>query len=83
MPDYGLVNKTKRLIRKMPVSIDPKDQAVWDYVVGRKRPVTIRQAMKVLLISETHARRALDYFVLKGLADMSKQGGVRFYKVKE
>jgi len=39
--------------------------------------------MKVLLISETHARRALDYFVLKGLADMSKQGGVRFYKVKE
>jgi predicted DNA-binding transcriptional regulator len=77
------VNKTKRLIRKMPVSIDPKDQAVWDYVVGRKRPVTIRQAMKVLLISETHARRALDYFVLKGLADMSKQGGVRFYKVKE
>jgi len=78
-----LVNKTKRLIRKMPVSIDPKDQAVWDYVVGRKRPVTIRQAMKVLLISETHARRALDYFVLKGLADMSKQGGVRFYKVKE
>jgi predicted DNA-binding transcriptional regulator len=83
VPDYGLVNKTKRLIRKMPVSIDPKDQAVWDYVVGRKRPVTIRQAMKVLLISETHARRALDYFVLKGLADMSKQGGVRFYKVKE
>jgi predicted DNA-binding transcriptional regulator len=77
------VNKTKRLIRKMPVSIDPKDQAVWDYVVGRKRPVTIRQAMKVLLISETHARRALDYFVLKGLAEMSKQGGVRFYRVKE
>jgi len=53
------------------------------YVVGRKRPVTIRQAMKVLLISETHARRALDYFVLKGLAEMSKQGGVRFYRVKE
>jgi predicted DNA-binding transcriptional regulator len=67
----------------MAVSIDPKDQAVWDYVVNRKTPVTIRQAMKTLLISETHARRALDYFVSKGLVDMSKQGGVRFYKVKE
>jgi predicted ArsR family transcriptional regulator len=67
----------------MAVSIDPKDQAVWDYVINRKTPVTIRQAMKTLLISETHARRALDYFVSKGLVDMSKQGGVRFYKVKE
>ena len=67
----------------MPVSIDPKDQAVWDYVVRRKTPVTIKQAMKTLLISEAHARRALDYFVLKGLAEVSKQNGVRFYKVKE
>jgi len=67
----------------MPISIDPKDQMVWDYVVSRKRPVTIKQAIKVLLISETHARRALDYFVLKGLAEMNRQGGVRFYKVKE
>lgn len=67
----------------MPVSIDPKDQKVWEYIVSRKRPVTIKQAMKVLLISETHARRALDYFVLKGLAEMSKQGATRFYTVKE
>ena len=67
----------------MPVSIDPKDQAVWNYVVSRKTPVTIKQAVKTLLISETHARRALDYFVLRGLAEMTKQGGVRLYKVKE
>lgn len=66
----------------MPVSIDPKDEKIWQYIVERKTPVTIKQAMKTLLISETHARRALDYFVLKGLADMTKQGGVRFYKVK-
>jgi len=67
----------------MPISIDPKDQKVWKYFTERKTPVTIKQAMKKLLISETHARRALDYFVLKGLAEMSKQGGVRFYRVKE
>jgi len=66
----------------MPISIDPKDQKVWKYFTERKTPVTIKQAMKTLLISETHARRALDYFVLKGLAEMSKQGGVRFYRVK-
>ena len=67
----------------MPVGIDPKDQPVWNYVVSRKTPVTIKQAMKTLLISETHARRALDYFVLKGVAEMTKQGGVRLYRVKE
>jgi predicted ArsR family transcriptional regulator len=67
----------------MPVSIDPKDKVVWDYVVSRKTPVTIKQAMKTLLISEAHARRALDYFVLKGLAETLKQGGTRLYKVKQ
>lgn len=67
----------------MPVAIDPKDQKIWEYVVARKTPVTIKQAMKTLLLSEAHVRRALDYFVLKGLAEMTKQGGTRFYKVKE
>lgn len=67
----------------MPVSIDPKDEKIWDYVIKRNTPVTIKQVMKVLLISEAHARRALDYFALKGLVEMTKQGGTRFYKVKE
>lgn len=67
----------------MPISIDPKDEKVWNYLTQRKTPVTIKQAMKTLLISEAHARRALDYFVMKGLADMDKRGGVRLYKVKQ
>ena len=67
----------------MPVAIDPKDQKIWEYIVARKTPVTIKQTMKTLLLSEAHVRRALDYFVIKGLAEMTKQGGVRFYKVKE
>ena len=67
----------------MPISIDPKDQKIWEYVVSRKTPVTIKQTMKTLLLSDAHVRRALDYFVLKGLAEMTKQGGTRFYKVKE
>lgn len=67
----------------MPVSIDPKDEKIWKYVTERKTPVTIKQAMKALLISEAHARRALDYFAWKGLVEINKQGGVRFYRVKE
>lgn len=67
----------------MPVSIDPKDEKIWKYVTERRTPVTIKQAMKTLLISETHARRALDYFVFKGLMEMTKQGAVRSYRIKE
>lgn len=67
----------------MPVSIDPKDEKIWRYVTERKKPVTIKQVMKALLISETHARRALDYFVLKDLVTMNKIGGVRSYTLKE
>lgn len=67
----------------MAVSIDPKDEKVWEYLIRRRTPVTIKQAMRTLLISEAHARRALDFFVVEGLAEMAKQGGVRFYRVKE
>jgi predicted ArsR family transcriptional regulator len=67
----------------MPVSIDPKDQLIWDYIKKRMSPVTIKHIMKTLLVSEAHARRALDYFVTKGLIDMTKQGRTRFYKAKE
>jgi response regulator of citrate/malate metabolism len=67
----------------MPVSIDPKDQKIWNYFTERRTPVTIRQVMKALLVSETHARRALEYFVFRELAERHKVGGVMTYKVKE
>lgn len=67
----------------MPVSIDPKDQKIWEYFTGRKTPVTIKQVMKTMLVSEAHARRALDYFVLKNLAETYKQSGTRLYRVKQ
>lgn len=67
----------------MPVSIDPKDQKIWEYFIGRKTPVTIKQVMKTMLVSEAHARRALDYFVLKNLAETYKQSGTRLYRVKQ
>ena len=67
----------------MPVSIDPKDEKIWKYVVSRKTPVTIKQVMKVLLVSEAHARRALEYFVFAGLMKRFKANSTRFYSIKE
>lgn len=67
----------------MPVNITPEYEKVWDYFVGRKTPVTIKQAIKALRISETHARRALEHFVFCELADRQKIGGVMTYRIKE
>ena len=66
----------------MPVSIDPKDQKIWDYFINRKTPVTIKQVMKALLVSEAHARRALEYFVFAEIADRTRKGSQKFYQVK-
>jgi predicted ArsR family transcriptional regulator len=62
--------------------IDPKDEKILTYVANKNAPVTIKQVMKALTISETHAKRALDFFVSIGLAESSKQGSIRFYKTK-
>lgn len=62
--------------------VDPKDEKILAYVVERNVPVTIKQVMKALVISETHAKRALEFFVSAGLAEIKKQGSIKFYKVK-
>jgi len=67
----------------MPVNITPEYEKIWDYFVGRKTPVTVKQVRKVLRVSETHARRALEFFVFAELADRFEQNNIRFYRVKE
>lgn len=67
----------------MPVKIDPKDEKIWKYVVSRKTAVTVKQVVKALLVSEAHAKRALEYFVFAELMDRFKAGGTRFYRIKE
>lgn len=64
------------------MKIDPKDEKIFSYVSDKQMPVTVKQVVKALTVSETHAKRALDFFVSNGLAETSKQGSVRFYKVK-
>lgn len=63
-------------------TVDPKDEKILAYISARRTPVTIKQVVKALVISETHAKRALDFFVAKGLAELTKQGSNKFYKVK-
>jgi Fic family protein len=67
----------------MPVNITPEYERVWKYFSARKNPVTVKQVMKALLVSEAQARRALEYFVFKELADRIKSGNKHSYRIKE
>ena len=67
----------------MPISIDPKDEKIWKYLVEHKTPVSQDKMAKYFLISKSHANRALNFFVEKGLAEVVKIGTNKFYKVKE
>jgi len=67
----------------MPIKIAPEYEKIWDYLVKRKTPVTIKQTIKVLRISDTHAKRALEHFVFCKIAERHEVGRVMTYKVKE
>ena len=67
----------------MPVKIDPKDEALWQYLLTHKTPVTQDRIAKHFLISKSHAGRALNYFVEQGIAEIVKIGRTKFYRVKE
>lgn len=67
----------------MPVTIDPKDEKIWKYLVEHKTPVSQDKMAKYFLISKSHAGRALNFFVENGLAEIVRIGTNKFYKVKE
>ena len=67
----------------MPVSIDPKDEKIWNYMLAHKTPVTQEKMAKYFLISKSHASRALNFFVDQGIAEVVRIGQTKFYKVKE
>lgn len=69
--------------KTVPVNIDPKDEKIWKYLVEHKTPVTQEKMAKYFLISKSHAGRALNFFVEKGLAEIVKIGTTKFYRVKE
>ena len=67
----------------MPVSIDPRDEKIWNYMITHKTPVSQEKMARYFLISKSHAGRALNFFVEQGIAEVVKVGTKKFYKVKE
>ena len=67
----------------MPVSIDPRDERIWNYIITHKTPVSQEKMARYFLISKSHAGRALNFFVEQGIAEVVKVGTKKFYKVKE
>ena len=67
----------------MPVSIDPRDEKIWNYMLTHKTPVSQEKMARYFLISKSHAGRALNFFVEQGIAEVVKVGTKKFYKVKE
>jgi len=67
----------------MPINITPEYKKIWEYFIKRKTPVTVKQAIKALRISETHAKRALEYFVFAELADRIQSGRTNSYRIRE
>jgi predicted transcriptional regulator len=67
----------------VPVSIDPRDEKIWNYMITHKTPVSQEKMARYFLISKSHAGRALNFFVEQGIAEVIKVGTKKFYKVKE
>jgi hypothetical protein len=67
----------------VPVSIDPRDEKIWNYMITHKTPVSQEKMARYFLISKSHAGRALNFFVEQGIAEVVKVGTKKFYKVKE
>ncbi len=67
----------------MPVSIDSRDEKIWNYMLTHKTPVSQEKMARYFLISKSHAGRALNFFVEQGIAEVIKIGTKKFYKVKE
>ena len=67
----------------MPVSIDPRDEKIWNYMLTHKTPVSQEKMARYFLISKSHAGRALNFFVEQGIAEVVKVGTKKFYRVKE
>jgi hypothetical protein len=67
----------------VPVSIDSRDEKIWNYMLTHKTPVSQEKMARYFLISKSHAGRALNFFVEQGIAEVIKIGTKKFYKVKE
>jgi hypothetical protein len=63
--------------------MNPAQEKIWKYLVEHKTPVTRTKLAKYFIMSESKVGSILGGFVKQGIADMSKKGNTKYYRVKE
>ena len=59
------------------------EEKVWDYLIERKSPVTVKQVAKHFIVSEASVSRTLCKFVKGQVVDKIRHGNVFMYKIKD
>lgn len=59
------------------------EDKVWDYLVSRKQPVTVKQIARYYIVSTGSVARALAGFVKKQVVDKVQYGNLSLYKIKD
>jgi len=67
----------------MPVSMNDREERVWNYLLTHKTPVSADRLAKYFIISKSHAGSTLRKFVDAGIVDVIKIGTNKYYIVKE
>ena len=67
----------------MPIILGPTEERILDFLMQRKRPVSIDAVMKQFIISRSNASITLNRLHEKGLLDVVKMGSKKFFKIKD
>lgn len=67
----------------MPIILAPTEEKILDFLMQRKRPVSIDAVMKQFIISRSNASITLNRLHEKGLLDVVKMGSKKFFKIKD
>ena len=67
----------------MPIILAPTEKKILDFLMQRKRPVSIDAVMKKFIISRSNASMTLNRLHDRGLVDVVKMGSKKFFKTKE
>lgn len=66
----------------MPI-LGPTEERILDFLMQRKRPVSIETVMKQFIISRSNASITLNRLHDRGYLDVVKQGSKKFFQIKE
>lgn len=67
----------------MPIILGPTEERILDFLMQRKRPVSIDAVMKQFIISRSNASITLNRLHERGLLDVVKMGSKKFFKIKD